>query len=84
MRGESGAIERPRKTTVIQTSGIEEQIDYLTEQIPGLPRDQARVLLEKAYSKDSSVVFGESRVRGNYTADSDLDVGFGGLTANQV
>lgn len=30
------------------------------------------------------MVFGGSRVRGNYREDSDLDVGFGGLTANQA
>ena len=69
---------------IIQTSGIEEQLDYLTENIPGLSKEQAKVLLEGAYDKDSSVVFGGSRVRGNYTEQSDLDVGFGSLTKNQA
>ena len=72
------------ETTTIQTNGIEEQIDFLVENIPGLPREQAKVLLEGAYSRDSSVVFGRSRVRGDYSDGSDLDVGFGNINANQA
>jgi RHS repeat-associated protein len=71
-------------TTRIKTSGIEEQIKFLVKEIPGLDRTQARSLLEEAFKRDSSVVFGGSRIRGNFRPDSDLDVGFGNLSTNQA
>jgi hypothetical protein len=40
--------------------------------------------LENAYSRGGSVTFGGSRVRGNYTPASDLDVGFDGISPTQA
>jgi predicted nucleotidyltransferase len=52
--------------------------------VPGTESNQVRLLLEKAFEKESSVVLGGSRVRGTYQVTSDLDVGFNNLTANQA
>lgn len=71
-------------STSFKTSGIEEQVDYITKEIPGLSRNQARVLIEGAHSRSSSVVFGGSRVRGDFKTGSDLDVGFGGINKTQA
>ncbi|RLC09399.1 MAG: hypothetical protein DRI57_22185 [Deltaproteobacteria bacterium] len=63
---------------------IEKQIQYLAENIPGITEEQARPLLEEGYKRNSSIVFGGSRVRGDYRPDSDLDVGFGSLKERQA
>jgi len=55
---------------------------YLARRIPGLSPAQAGFLLERA--EPSSVCFGGSRIRGNFCAESDLDVGFGSLSVNQA
>ena len=82
---ESGSLfDRYPDKTVIQTKGIDEQAKFLSENIPELPEAQAKIILEESHAKDSSAVFGGSRVRGNHTAGSDLDVGFGGINANQA
>jgi hypothetical protein len=70
--------------TTIQTSGIDEQAKYLAQNIPNLTEGQAKLLLEQAFQRGSSVVIGGSRVRGDYTPISDLDVGFGNLTRSQA
>jgi len=69
---------------VIQTSGIDEQAKILSEKISGLSEEQAKHILEGAHKRGSSAVFGGSRVRGNNTAGSDLDVGYGSLSKAQV
>jgi len=65
-------------------AGIDGQLDFLERAIPGFNREQGRVLLEGAFSRNSSVVFGGSRVRGTHGPTSDLDVGFGGLSTSQA
>ena len=87
--GSAAAIRHARslkqlKPRVIKTSGIDEQLDILVKEIPGLEKKQARVILEQAYKRKSSAVFGGSRVRGNFKPDSDLDVGFGNLSKSQA
>lgn len=63
---------------------ITEASDKLSQIIPGLSKDQATFILKQAFSRNSSVIFGGSRIRGNYTLTSDLDVGFGQLTSSQA
>lgn len=43
-----------------------------------------RPILGNGFSRDTSVVLGGSRVRGNFNGQSDLDVGFGNLTERQA
>lgn len=71
-------------TTTIKTAGIGEQAEFLAQNVPGLPKAQAKLLLEQAYKRRSSVVIGGSRVRGDYNIASDLDVGFGHLSPAQA
>jgi RHS repeat-associated protein len=61
-----------------------EQIQHAMANVGGLGEAQARMILTEAFKRGSSVVFGGSRVRGNYTPESDVDVGFGSLTNNQA
>lgn len=63
---------------------LQEAVDHAVETIPGLSREQAEVILRGAFSRGSSAVFGGSRVRGNFHDGSDLDVGFGSLSASQA
>jgi len=72
------------KTVIHQFNDIERQLDFLEKNIPGINRLQAKFLVESARAKGSNTVFGGSRVRGNYRADSDLDVGFGSLSTSQA
>jgi RHS repeat-associated protein len=62
----------------------DEQVDHAVKNIMGLTEDQARLIMSKAFERDSSVVFGGSRVRGDAGPDSDLDVGFGSLSKAQA
>ena len=61
-----------------------QQIHHAMQNVAGLTEVQARMIMTAAFSRGSSVVFGGSRVRGNYGVDSDVDVGFGGLTSSQA
>lgn len=75
--------------TTLQFPGAAEQAKFLFEQIPGLSETQARLILDKSFGRNSSAVFGGSRVRGDFTpggagVGSDIDVGFGNLNANQA
>ena len=72
------------KIVMHKFDGIEKQLDFLEKNIPGINREQTKFLIESANAKGSSTVFGGSRVRGNYRADSDLDVGFGNLSTGQA
>jgi len=63
---------------------MKEQLKNIVENIPGFTEKQAKFLLEEAFKRNSSVVFGGSRIRGDYKSDSDLDVGFGYLTRRQA
>lgn len=63
---------------------LQAAIDDAVENIPGLTREQAEVILRGAFSRDSSAVFGGSRVRGDFGPESDLDVGFGSLSTSQA
>lgn len=69
----------PQKTS-LQFGSIHEQAGFLAANVPGLSPPQAPSILEAGISRSSSVVFGGSRVRGNFTEASDLDVGFGNLS----
>jgi RHS repeat-associated protein len=62
----------------------DEQVQHAVKNIMGLTEDQARLIMTKAFDRDSSVVFGGSRVRGNAGPNSDLDVGFGSLSKAQA
>ena len=68
---------------------IDAQVQFAARIIPGLVGPQARLLLHEAYRRNSTVVFGGSRVRvtfgrGGFRSDSDLDVGFGSLSVAQA
>jgi RHS repeat-associated protein len=63
---------------------VDEQVSFLVSNVPGAEAKQMRLLVEKAFEKQSSVVLGGSRVRGSSRLGSDLDVGFGNLTPNQA
>jgi large repetitive protein len=65
-------------------AALDAQLDLATSKIPGLERPQASLILEEAFGKNSTVVIGGSRVRGNFGPKSDLDVGFGGLNSKQI
>ncbi|MFM7856702.1 MAG: nucleotidyltransferase domain-containing protein [Flammeovirgaceae bacterium] len=41
-------------------------------------------MINQVKAKNGKIVFGGSRVRGNATDLSDLDVGFDGITQNQL
>ena len=62
----------------IKCSGVPEdkQVQLLTGNIKGLTAPQAGFFITMAREKRTSVVFGGSRLRGNATDSSDLDVGF--------
>jgi predicted nucleotidyltransferase len=67
----------------------EEQIQYLVKNVQGLGEQEAREILKIAdeypnRAPNARVVFGGSRVRGNATHQSDLDLGFFGFSRNQV
>ncbi len=61
-----------------------EQLQHATQNVGGLGEAQARLIMTEAFKRGSSVVFGGSRVRGNYTPTSDVDVGFGSLSPSQA
>ena len=63
---------------------IKEQLKYIVENIPGFTEKQAKFLLEEAFKRNSSVILGGSRIRGDYRPDSDLDVGFGSLSKRKT
>ncbi|WP_437945443.1 DUF6531 domain-containing protein [Sorangium sp. So ce296] len=74
-------------TWAVDTLGLDptpEQIDHAVKNIPGLTEDQARLIMNESFKRNSSAVFGGSRIRGNFRPDSDLDVGFGGLSKAQA
>jgi RHS repeat-associated protein len=94
LRALEGVFAPQARTQQVSTSRSEEllgagsdldaHIAMATERIPGLTKEQARIILEGAYKNDSTAVFGGSRVRGNYKPESDLDVGYGSMTENQA
>lgn len=61
-----------------------EQIQHAIQNVGGLGEAQARMIMAEAFKRGSSAVFGGSRVRGDFTPESDVDVGFGSLTNNQA
>ncbi|MFZ1615757.1 MAG: hypothetical protein WAT41_00215 [Flavobacteriales bacterium] len=63
---------------------VDQQVAFIVANVPGANAQQIRVLVEKAFENQSSVVLGGSRVSGAWTAASDLDVGFSSLTSNQA
>lgn len=75
--------DNPQRKCPTSTASAE-QLRHLTEHVHGLSEEQARSILDEAFSKGSSVVFGGSRVRGDFRPDSDLDVGFGSLSKSQA
>jgi RHS repeat-associated protein len=72
------------KATTIATKGIDEQAEFLAKNIPGLSKEQARDILQEGFKRNSSVVFGGSRVRGDFTPGSDIDVGWGNMSKSQA
>lgn len=70
--------------TEFYLTDINEQAKFLSEAVNGLPIEQAKIILEISKGKNTSVVFGGSRVRGNFTQNSDIDIGFGHLNSNQA
>ena len=73
----------PEKTD-LKFKDINEQAEFLSKNIPGLSTDQAMNILNKGFQRDSSVVIGGSRVRGDFHDGSDIDVGFGNLSKRQT
>ena len=73
----------PARTT-LQLGSLDAQANFLSTHIPGLTPAQASSILDSAFTRDSSAVFGGSRVRGNFTDLSDVDVGFGSLSERQA
>jgi RHS repeat-associated protein len=68
----------------VQLGSVDEQAKFLSENVPDLTQEQAKLLLTEAQSRGSSVVIGGSRIRGNHGPNSDLDVGYGSLSSNQA
>ncbi|GLH39140.1 RHS repeat-associated core domain-containing protein [Pseudomonas moraviensis] len=81
---EKSVFNKYPEKTVLRTSGPEAQAAFLQEHLPGLPKEQAQMILEESYKKGTSVVIGGSRVRGDNHIGSDLDVGFGDINANKA
>jgi hypothetical protein len=88
-------LVRPIKTHIIKNgtsyynASLTEQIAYLTHHVKGLEWDQAEYILRSVFEHPAStqktrVVFGGSRVRGNSTPTSDLDVGIYDFGNNRV
>ena len=73
----------PEKTE-IKIVDIDEQAEFLSQAVNGLPKEQAKIILETAKSSNTSVVFGGSRVRGDFHDGSDVDIGFGHVNANKA
>ncbi|WP_373372358.1 nucleotidyltransferase domain-containing protein [Polyangium mundeleinium] len=74
----------PDDVIILNDLTREEQIVELTKRIPGLTEAQAQVALDQGFSRESRVVFGGSRVRGDFKPTSDIDIGFGSLTERQA
>jgi len=49
-----------------------------------LTTEQATLILEQGLKRNSTVVFGGSRIRGDFGKGSDIDVGFGSLSEKQA
>ena len=73
----------PEQTKIVILD-IDKQADFLSQAVNGLPKEQAKIILETAKSSNTSVVFGGSRVRGDFHNDSDVDVGFGHINATKA
>jgi predicted nucleotidyltransferase len=73
----------PEKTT-LTTTGIAEQSSFLSKHVPGLTAKQATLILDQGLKRNSTVVFGGSRIRGDFGKSSDIDVGFGNLSEKQA
>lgn len=52
--------------------------------MPGLTTEQATLILDQGLKRGSTVVFGGSRIRGDFGEGSDIDVGFGSLSEKQA
>ena len=50
--------------TIFVTTGIDDQAQFLSKNVPGLSEKQAKSILEKGFRRNSTIVFGGSRVRG--------------------
>ena len=70
--------------TELKFNSLNEQAKFLSNSIEGLSVAQAKIILEAGASKNTSIVIGGSRVRGDNSSTSDIDIGFGSLNANQA
>ena len=69
--------------TELKFNSLDEQAKFLSNSIEGLSVNQAKIILETGVNKNTSIVLGGSRIRGDNTINSDIDVGFGSLNSNQ-
>jgi len=70
--------------TILKFDSIAQQAEFLSKYIPGVTTEHATAILQAASKRNSSAVFGGSRVRGDFKPNSDLDVGFGNLSEKQA
>ncbi len=70
--------------TVLSFSSSAEQAAWAARHIPGATPAQIEALMAATYSRGSGFVVGGSRVRGDFHAMSDLDVGFTTLSKRQA
>jgi hypothetical protein len=70
----------------IKGLSLDDQAALASRHVGGLSSKQAKSILQVARNGEnpSSVVFGGSRVRGNFGPGSDVDIGFGHLNKNQA
>lgn len=69
------------KAKTVFAKSLDEQMDIISDAVPGLGKTQAKALLEAARRGDVGVVLGGSRVKtffggGTFKETSDLDIGF--------
>ena len=70
--------------TELKFNSLNEQAKFLSNSIEGLSVAQAKIILETGVNRNTSIVIGGSRVRGDNSSTSDIDIGFGSLNANQA
>ncbi len=74
------------KPTVLdyQDKSLTERAQFLSDNVAGLTPEQAEIILKRGQKRETSIVIGGSRVRGDHTDSSDIDIGFGNLSKSQT